>query len=239
MFSSRDNYIQFVRDTQEQVAKDELILTLCDGKTVLDLGCIDHSAKTALDLGEKWLHRRIKGVAKGLTGVDILAEDANDLNQKGYEIIATDIGDLNLNREFDVVVAGDLIEHLSNIGHFLSVVEAHMHEKSICIITTPNPFNIEQVLLAIFDNEIAVNEQHTCWLDPRVIYELVSRSSLEISDFHWVDTRFNFPVRRRGWTGLANTLSAYLMSKRPILRRDYAVVLTKKKERRKPKSRLL
>lgn len=160
--------------------------------------------------------------------VDILAEDANELNQQGYEIIATDIGDLKLSRQFDVIVAGDLIEHLFNIGQFLSVIEAHMHEKSICIITTPNPFNIEQVLLAIFDNEIAVNQQHTCWLDPRVMYELVSRSSLEIADFHWVDTRFNFPVRRRGWAGIANKLSAYLMLKRPILRRDYAVILSKK-----------
>jgi trans-aconitate methyltransferase len=232
MFTSRENFIQYVTNYRALPAKDTFIVDACRGKTVLDLGCIDHSAETALALGERWLHRQIKAVANDLVGVDILKEDVHKLNQLGYQITASDISDLDLRRQFDVIIAGDLIEHVSNIGHFLDIVEKHMHEKSVCIVTTPNPFNIEQTMLAIFQNQIAVNSQHTCWLDPRVMYELVSRSRLSITDFHWVDTRFNFPVQRKRWKTVTNRLTSYLMRKRPILRRDYAVVLSKKQELR-------
>ena len=48
--------------------REEIILKLCKGKTVLDIGCVDHSAST--EKNNNWLHKKIKQVAKTITGLD-------------------------------------------------------------------------------------------------------------------------------------------------------------------------
>ena len=227
-FNDRNEFVNyFTRNRNKDVDKNELILNLCKDQNVLDLGCIDHSASTALELGENWLHKQIKNIAFHVTGVDILENDANVLNKQGFEIICANVENFDLGETYDVIVAGDLIEHLSNIGLFLECVKRHMHEKSILIITTPNPFNVEQIMAAIFDNTIYVNEQHTTWLNPHNFWELSARYNLSIIDFHWVKSRFQFKVTRKFYRLFINKLSAIIMNKRNICKRDYLIVLQK------------
>ena len=226
-FKNREEFITFISHSKDLIPKDKLICELCKNKDVLDIGCIDHSYETALALGDNWLHKRLKDVSKLIVGLDILEEDIRKLNGMGFNIIEGNAESFDLNRTFDVIVAGDIIEHLSNIGLFLARIEKHMHSNSICIITTPNPFNIEQTMLAIFENNIAVNDEHTTWLDPRVMYETISRTGLDVVDFYWIETRFKMPVGRRFYRYIANSFSNIIMKKRPICRRDFAVILSK------------
>lgn len=229
-FRNRTQFVDyFTRGNHEIVEKNELILNLCKDKTVLDLGCIDHSADIALKLGNNWLHKQIKEVALHLTGVDILEEDASLLKLHGYEICCEDVENFNLNKTFDVIVAGDIIEHLSNIGLFLKCIINHMHKDSLLIITTPNPFNVEQTMSAIFHNQININEQHTTWLSPHNFWELSERFNLSIIDFYWIDTRFHFKISRRFSKFFVNKLSTIIMNKRDICKRDYAVIMQKLK----------
>lgn len=226
-FKSRDEFITFISTSKDVIPKEKLICELCKDKDVLDMGCVHHSYKTALALGDDWLHKRLKDVSKSIVGIDILGEDARKLNAMGFNIIEANAESFNLNRTFDVIVAGDLIEHLSNIGLFLARVEKHMHSNSICIITTPNPFNIEQSMRAIFDNYIGVNEEHTTWLDPRVMYETISRTGLDIVDFYWIKTRFFYSSGREK---VYKYIADIIMKRRSICRRDYAVILKKSSE---------
>jgi len=228
---SRDEYMKIVSSCKDLIKKEQLISELCKGKDVLDIGCIDHSFETALALGDDWLHKCIKAVSRSIIGMDILGEDIRKLNEKGFNIINANAESFDLNRTFDVIIAGDLIEHLSNIGLFLTSVRKHMHSHSVCVITTPNPFNIEQSMKAIFENHISVNREHTTWLDPVVMYETVIRSGLEIVDFRWIETRFKIQVHRIPYKYFANFLSNIIMKKRPICRRDYAVIVRKAVQR--------
>jgi len=232
-FKDRLEFVDyFTRCKKEILDKNELILNLCRGKNVLDLGCIDHSAATALELGDNWLHKQIKDVAYHVIGIDILEEDTNILNNIGFEIICADVENFDLGRTYDVIVAGDLIEHLSNIGLFLNSVRKHMHEDSILIITTPNPFNIEQAMSAIFDNVIYVNDQHATWLSPHNFWELSARHNLFLIDFYWINTRFHFKVIRKHYNSFINRLSARIMRKRNICKPDYAVIMKKRSEKK-------
>lgn len=226
-FKSRKEFMVFVSNSKDLIPKEKLICELCQDKDVLDIGCIDHSYETAMALGENWLHKQLRDVAKSIIGLDILGEDVRKLNERGFNIVEGNAECFNFNRTFDVIVAGDIIEHLSNIGLFLECSKAHMHQDSICIITTPNPFNVEQTMLAIFHNSIMVNQEHATWLDPQVMYETVSRAELDIVDFHWIETRFKMPISKFPYSTLINGLSRIIMKKRPICRRDYAIVLKK------------
>ncbi|MFH0988279.1 MAG: class I SAM-dependent methyltransferase [Parcubacteria group bacterium] len=220
-----EQYIKFAYGLKETVGKDDLICDLCQGKDVLDLGCIDHDYERKM--GDQWLHRRLKKVAATLTGVDILSDAINRLNAEGFNIIEANAETLDLGKEYDVVVAGDLIEHVSNVGQLLTSIAKHLRDDGICIITTPNPFNIEQTMLALVRNRISVNTQHASWLDPRVLHQAISRSNLEMTDFRWVETRFRMPLP---WPLFPiNLFSRLMMRLRPICRRDFAVILKRRK----------
>jgi len=222
----RDTYVRYLRQSDAIVPKDDFIVELARGRRVLDLGCIDHSAETALALGDEWLHARIRSVAEEVVGIDMLQDDADILNAGGYDIRVADVETLDLGEQFDLVVAGDLIEHLSNVGRFLEAVSHHMHDRAAFVVTTPNPFNAEQFCQAVFRNQVMVNPQHTAWIDPHVMHELVSRSPFEIVDFRWIDTRFHFRLKGgRVVRRIVNPLADRVMRRRPLLRRDYAVVL--------------
>jgi 2-polyprenyl-3-methyl-5-hydroxy-6-metoxy-1,4-benzoquinol methylase len=222
----REVYARYVGNLTAVLSKDDFVTQMARGRRVLDLGCIDHDADEALARGDKWLHGRLRSVAEKLVGVDLLASDADALNARGYDIRVADVESFDLGEQFDLIVAGDLIEHLSNIGQFLDSVSRHMHDQSVFMVTTPNPFNVEQFSQALFRNRILVNSQHTVWIDPRVMHELISRSPLEIVDFRWIDTRFAFKLQGgRVVRRIVNPLNELLMQRRPLLRRDYAVVL--------------
>jgi 2-polyprenyl-3-methyl-5-hydroxy-6-metoxy-1,4-benzoquinol methylase len=214
--------------SREEVSKTALVEELCRGRSVLDLGCIDHSAETALALGHAWLHARIARVARSCVGVDVLADEARALNERGYDIRVADVEQLSLDATFEVIVAGDLIEHLSNIGTFLEAVSQHMDSTSVFIVTTPNPYNIEQVANGVFRNKTFVNEEHTVAIDPKAMYQLVARSPLAVADFRWVDTRFHFSLERVVARHLVNPTMSWIMRRRPLVRRDYAVLLVRR-----------
>ena len=225
-YDTLDHFLEAAGQRTPVLPKDEFIVEVCRGKNVLDMGCIDHSWETAVSLGENWLHHRISKAAKSVVGLDLLAEDAKILNQRGYNIKAGNAESFDLGQTFDVLVAGDLIEHLSDIGSFLRSVRKHMRPDSLFVVTTPNPFNVEQMLRILARNRVAVHAQHTAWLDPAVAWELFRRSNMEIVDFRWVDTRFkmgkSYGPRVQALLAAPLTVAMWL---RPLLRRDFGLVL--------------
>lgn len=228
-FETLQTFLNHASKTRHVVDKNTLIRSACEGMTVLDIGSIDHSWKTALELGDAWPFRQISQIAKSVVGLDLLAEDARILREHGFNIVHGNAENFDLGRQFDTIICGDIIEHLSNIGSFLNSVARHMGSGSICVITTPNAFDIEQTMLALFHGRVAANAQHTVWLDPQVMYEAVSRSPLSIVGFYWIRTRFERKVRRFPYAPLANFISDYIRRKRPLCNRDFAVILKQKR----------
>jgi 2-polyprenyl-3-methyl-5-hydroxy-6-metoxy-1,4-benzoquinol methylase len=203
------------------VSKADFVLRQCEHADVLDVGCIDHSAETAIAGGSKWLHHRIRDAAAQVVGLDVLEDDAARLNALGYDIVVGSAESFSLGRTFEVIVAADVLEHLSNIGTFLDTARSHMTSASRLVLTTPNPFSIGQVAHVILRNEVAVNAEHTVWLDPSVMLELLTRHRFAATEFAWLAEDGRAASMR---SRAVDRVAAPLVARRPFLRRNYGVV---------------
>jgi SAM-dependent methyltransferase len=168
------------------VDKERFIEGKCAGKAVLDLGCIRHSADFAKDSG--WLHARIRSVAERVVGIDYLAEEVPKLAAMGYDVRLADVTKpFFLDATFDVIVAGDLIEHLTNFDGFFDNIHRHLKDDGTVIITTPNPFYAGEFHYVAFKRDYLINPEHTCWIDPQALAQLVDRFALGIEEIHFID----------------------------------------------------
>jgi 2-polyprenyl-3-methyl-5-hydroxy-6-metoxy-1,4-benzoquinol methylase len=164
--------------------KHEPLVRFCIGKKVLDLGVVDHD--TRYELGNRWLHKDLKKVSRKILGVDIDKISVNKLNEKGYEIKVANVENFDLGEKFEVIVGGDIIEHLNNVGNFLSCIKKHMDRESIFLLTTPNCLSFSNWLeLLLFDRIKYINEEHTLWFDQNTI-----RRSLENHGFRVEESSF-------------------------------------------------
>ncbi len=71
-------------------------------------------------------------------------------------MVQADVETMDLGETYDVIVAGDIIEHLSNPGRFLGAVSRHLNKEGVFLVTTPNPVTFLRVLELLFKNRLAV-----------------------------------------------------------------------------------
>ena len=171
------------------VSRLELVRKFCRGKAVLDVGCVQH------DLGnvdtDRWLHGAITKVAASVLGVDYLEKEVCELSARGYRAIVADVTrPIETEERFDVVVVGNLIEHLSNFEGLMSNIQRLLKPGGCALISTANPFFREQYFYTAFKNDIIVNPEHTCWIDPVTLDQLARRFGLATSDVYWVKERW-------------------------------------------------
>ena len=122
--------------------KFSAIVERCNGKNVLDVGCVGQDKNIDNDA---WLHGRIKKVASKLVGADIEPEGIKILNDKGFEIYTPEELEKH-NEKYDVIVMGDVIEHVNDPGVFLSFYAQFLKDGGDMIICTPNAFGIRYII---------------------------------------------------------------------------------------------
>lgn len=170
-----------------KVDKIEFIKNICHGRSVLDLGCVRHDAAFSMN-DPNWLHRHLCEIAESIVGVDYVENEVRKLNQNGmFSIIYGDVTKpLPIEKQFDIIVAGDLIEHLTCFEGFFDNVNRLLKEEGILILTTPNPFYRDGFFYTVFKNDVLVNPEHTCWIDPNCMNQLTERFSLEVTEMYWL-----------------------------------------------------
>jgi 2-polyprenyl-3-methyl-5-hydroxy-6-metoxy-1,4-benzoquinol methylase len=143
----------------------EIIQETCQGKIVLDIGCVHHDIENASSAD--WLHGYVVEVAGSVLGVDYLEGEVKALAQRGYNVIAGDVNfPLHIERRFDVIVVGNLIEHLLSFSGLMENINRLLAVDGVVLISTANPFSREQYFYSALKNDIIVNPEHTCWIDP-------------------------------------------------------------------------
>ena len=159
------------------------ILNYLKGKCILHLGCVDFYLDNVIS-SNKHIHLELISIAKDLYGVDYNREGLKYLENK-YKVRNLYWGDveklqsLEIEREFDVVFAGELIEHLNNPGLFLSGVQRFMGSNGILVITTPNAYSFKTYLHLLFGKE-QIETDHSLIFSFSTLDKLFSRYNFEI-----------------------------------------------------------
>lgn len=161
----------------EGMRRPDFIVSFVHGKDVLDIGVVQHTA--AAYEHPAWIHKHICREAAYCVGIDYIKEGVEFLRSKGFNVIVANAETFDLGRKFDVVVAGEIIEHLDNVGAFLDNVCRHLSPNGWLVLTTPNPWFWGYAWEAMF-GEPAENPEHIAWFSIGMLRRLLRRHGFEI-----------------------------------------------------------
>lgn len=191
------------------------------GKVVFDLGALDETAIEAKQDSGNWLHARLCANAARVVGIDnssrLPAEGMGTFN--GNRIIHADIFDLAPVVEQygrpDVVVAGELIEHLSDTEAFLrSLSRNEALRGSDFVFSTPNACCWHNAIVGLIGRE-SMHADHLHIYSYKTLRTLFSRADIELLVLRPCYARFHEMISGtqglarlgvQGFQGFVNTL---------------------------------
>jgi SAM-dependent methyltransferase len=215
--------------------KIDFILGHCRGRRVLDVGCVQHTWEQS-HRNPNWLHQKIREVSTSCVGVDYLAQDVERLRELGYDMVVGDVLQDDPPGTFDVVVLGDLIEHLESPVRLLEYAAAALEPGGRVLVTTPNATYLGQFVTVLARRRPEINPEHVVIFDPFTFRNLIERSSLELDELVWLapswwalwDSKFRFV--RKAVSPVVARLTDRVVGWRPYLSSDFAAVLRKRED---------
>ena len=156
------------------------VVARCRGKDVLDVGCVQHNP--ANYQSRYWLHGAVASQARRTVGLDMYQDGIAFLRERGFDVRPGDAQDFDLGEQFDVIVAGDVIEHLADLGGFLRSCRRHLRPGGCVVVSTPNPWYWRHVIKAALFARVGVNEEHALWLCPVTLSQLAARYDFETTE---------------------------------------------------------
>ena len=168
------------------VVREPWLVELCRGKDVLHLGCADTLyTDERLATLDALMHHRLSKVAKKLVGVDISRENLDKLRGRfpEWELVEGDVENLDkssLTGKFDIVLAGEIIEHLGAPAHFLRSTLPFLKERTgRLVITTPNHFGTRR-FLHLFRGREKYHPHHTCYYSYNTLKNLLAFNGYDL-----------------------------------------------------------
>jgi SAM-dependent methyltransferase len=196
----------------------EELRRLTRGRRVIDLGFVDEGQMDSKRSRGSWLHAALAAEARELVGIDADAEGIERARELGYESHTADvesgveIADLAL-EPADVVVAGELVEHLDRPGDFLDAVKPLVAADGVLVLTTPNAHSLTNVLGALAGREL-VNPDHVAWLSWRTLETLLTRHGWALESLAY----YRFPKVEGGALPPRLAFNGYQAAARPLFR---------------------
>lgn len=165
------------------------IQELCQNKKVLHLGATaEPDTQTEIENG-RFLHLMLTEVSQEIVGMDISLSMINWLKEN-YEIQNIKYGNIEVyedypKQEFDVIVAGEIFEHLSNLGKSLECISKVANPKTKLIITVPNAYSLKGFIRAVAQHEF-IHPDHTLHHSFHTLKTVLERHGF------YIKSRFSF-----------------------------------------------
>ncbi|MCC7288970.1 class I SAM-dependent methyltransferase [bacterium] len=171
--------------------REDFILNSCKGKSVLHFGFADAPFTKNRLKSNEILHIRIKKVAKSVFGADINSaaideyrKATKDLNNAEIDITKKIDTGLFKNQKFDVILLGEIVEHLDNpvqaLQNLKEISAKVCTRGSYLLITVPSAFSFDGQVAAYHGYEI-VHPDHLYYFSPVTIKTLLRRAGFRSS----------------------------------------------------------
>ena len=148
--------------------------------SILDIGCARYTSKTR---SKNNLHELLVAETNATVhGIDISIDAVNEMQNDGYNVSVGDAENFNFNRKFDLIIAGEVIEYLSNPGQFVNNSLDHLSENGKIIITTENPYAFVYWRKSIQKR----SQPNLIWIDPINISGMSDRISENNIEVSWI-----------------------------------------------------
>jgi len=180
----------------EMVDRVTFIKNACVGKKVLHLGCTDYPFTKEVIKNEMLLHFELGKIAKELYGFDFDERGIKILSEAGVENLYLSnlekLEEVDLDQTFDVIIAGEMIEHLSNPGLFLKGIQRFMNGSTNLLITTINAYCGMRMLTYGFRGRGGAHEpvhpDHVAYYSYSTLKVLIERENLRVNRFAFYNT---------------------------------------------------
>ena len=214
--------IKYQLDQIVFVDRVNYIQDICRNKKVLHLGATDAPETINAVENNRLLHLQLQAVSSYLVGLDINVEMIEWLS-KNQEINNIEYGNIENSEDypqedFEIIVAGEIIEHLSNPGKALDAIRKSIKPTTKLIITVPNAYSLKGFLRAVFQHEL-IHPDHTLHHSPYTLKALLKRHGFKIDQY------FSYV---NGGQGLAANIANFLLKLFPQLAEGIGVVCTLK-----------
>jgi len=184
----------------------DYILEACRGRQVLHLGCANAPYTEEEIARDNLLFTHVDKVAATQYGIDLSPDGIAILRARGFGNLA--VADIEALPEpppfadidFDIVLAGDTIEHLTNPGAFLLGVRRYLQRPaSRLLLTTVNAYCAYRFFYSLLTGREGVHPGHTCYFSAKTLTALLARCGYGIEDFSYYPAgRENAKDMKRG-----------------------------------------
>ncbi len=179
--------------------RDPYLASLARGKRVLDVGVVNHVSDG--DAHAAYLHRALVQVATEVVGIDIVEKGVASLSEQGYDVHVADIAKPGLativGTSFDLVIAGELIEHIDSPGVMLENARSVLVKGGHLLLTTPNPYGISSILSQA-RGRVEENVDHLVFYFPSGMAELADRYGWKLVSYRGsLDARSPKSLKRK------------------------------------------
>lgn len=150
------------------------------GRRVLDVGVVGHCCGD--QPGTDWTHGKVAAAAAYCLGVDIVADEVRKLQELGHNVRLCDITRETLGERFDVIICGEVIEHLGHPAGLFQGALRHLLPGGRLVITTPNPYALWRIK-HFLRGQMWENVDHVALMFPGGIAELAEREGMRLDRY--------------------------------------------------------
>lgn len=206
------------------VDRSAYVVDLARGRRVIDVGFVDVGRMRAKREEGTWLHQRLHAVALELVGIDSNGEGVSLARSMGFEAYEADcqsaasLAALAL-RPAEVVVAGEILEHLDLPGAFLEALKVLIEPQGLLVLTTPNGISLTNFLGGLLGREL-VNPDHVCWQSWHTAASLLGRHGWLVQQVAYYELEAMAPAAEDSFSHrmLTGVFRAYQEIAHPLFR---------------------